>query len=251
MLLELLFIPQHPHQLTPTVLDNLSCRNASQLNSTSASLKKHMDVNRSFQRKQQETNTQLLKGLQDLHKLLQSAQQPQDSPGPGLYIPHAGSNAAGVYSPRAALAAGQLAPSKRLTTVAAAVSATGRMLTPFGGKSSRGQGVQQAAAEADQAGIAAVGPSRAFSRSTSQRSEPDSVATSDADAEQKVAGTCADDPAPATPAQAAALAPALPAVDNTQLVLSLQQQLEQQQQALQLQQELLHQVLARLPPPQQ
>jgi hypothetical protein len=200
-----------------------------------------MDVNSSFQRKQQETNTQLLRGLQDLHTLLQSAQQPQDSQGPGLSIPHAGSNAAGVCSPRAALASGHSAHSKRFNSMAAAVTATGRMLTK-GGKGSKGQGVQQAAVEADQTGAAAAGPSVAFSRSTSQRSEPDSVATSDVDADQQASGVCTDQQAAAAPAQA---------VDNAQLALSLQQQLEQQQKALQLQQELLHQVLARLPPPQQ
>lgn len=219
-----------------------------------------MDGSRSFQRKQQETNTQLLKSLQDLHKLLQSAQQPQESQGAGLTTPHAGSSAAGVYSPRAALPAGQTAPAKRFNSVAAAVTATGRMLTPFGGKSraASGQGVQ-AAVDADQASTTAAGPPRSFSRSTSQRSEPDSVATSDADADQQVSGVgpvgnCADQQAAtaaAAPAQAAVVAPAVPAADSAQLVLSLQQQLEQQQKALQLQQELLHQVLARLPPAQQ
>lgn len=191
----------------------LSCRNALQLNSQRDALRKHMEASSSFQRSQRDTTDKLLRGLQDLHKLLHSGGMGAAAPG-SVAAAAAERAGSGVCSPRAGSSSGggALGP-KRFNSMAAAVSATGRMLGGKGGKGSRGTGAAMLAGTA--AGV--------------HSDEPLGV---------RVGGEPADSSQPLSPVESG----------DSDLVLSLQQQLEQQQKALQLQQELLQQVLARLPP---
>lgn len=198
----------------------LSCRNALQLNSQRDALRKHMEASSSFQRSQRDTTDKLLRGLQDLHKLLHSGGMGAaagSAPGSAAAAAAAERTGSGVCSPRAgsSTGAGALGP-KRFNSMAAAVSATGRMLGGKGGKASRGTGAAMVA-------CTGAGPyldEPLGVRVGGERGEP------------------ADSSQPLSPVEPG----------DSDLMLSLQQQLKQQQKALQLQQELLQQVLARLPP---
>lgn len=210
-----------------------------------------MEASTNFQRSQRDTNEKLLKGLQDLQRLMQSAQQPQHS----ASFAHMGADralsgsaaGAGVSSP---MAAGTSMPAtRRFGSMAAAVTATGRMLGGKGGRSSRVAAVPQAVLDNAQAGADAGGLGGL---------PADVHLGSDLDEHADMPSPHAMSAAAPAPSAAGAIqasaagAAASDATDSAQLVASLQQQLEQQQKALQLQQELLQQVLARLrPPPQQ
>lgn len=198
----------------------MPCRTAAQLSSTNANLKLQVNAQQAFQRRQQETNTQLLRGLQDLHNLLQTQQQPFSSHTPGAGAALAGMagaaaadrTASGVCSPRTA--AGHTSSAKRFSSSKI-----------FGGKS-------KAHSSGDQAQLAAGGEGSLNAHHPMRTTS--NVSARSADGLEQLAEE----------GEAGA------ADSNAQLVRGLQQQLEQQQKTLEAQQELLQQVLARLPAPQ-
>lgn len=214
-----------------------SCRTAAQLSSTTASLKLQMNAQQSFQRKQQETNAQLLRGLHDLHDLMlmqqhhaghATASGAQFGGASGVSTSDRGtSGAGGVASPRPG-SSSHATTSKRFNSVAAATSKI------FGGKNkahSSGDQAQLALGGDGGAGVFPAHPMRTTSNVSARSGGYDPDALEQLAEEDDAAGQPA-------------------ATDNAALVLTLQQQLEQQQKALQAQQELLLQVLARLPAPQ-
>lgn len=196
-----------------------------------------------FQRKQQRTNSQLLRGMEALTAMLQAqhaTQQGQptiERAGPPAVERTTSSSSS--TGPMTGGSSGARSAVRRINTMAA--NATSKMLSPFAGssQSARGSKVRSSSALGESAAL--------LPRSGSDLSNPTSpTAYHTASAAATGAGDGLEqggqDPADED-AQLAA--------GSDHLVQSLQEQLEQQQKALELQQELLQQVLARLPPPGQ
>jgi hypothetical protein len=229
------------------------CRNAGQLSNANARLRQQMLSQESFQRQQQQTNSKLLQGLDNLHSLLQAQQQQQQlfsggcaATSPRQLSVFAGDAAADrsssggttVLSPGAAAGPSRsVSAAHRFNSMAA--SATSKVLAPFAGHKAKSSA---ALAGADQ---------MALLRCPSDVSTPASPTAAGADGgvgpDHAVQQASAAD---GGHAQQQGTATAAAGGGSTELVLRLQQQLDEQRQTLLLQQDLLQQVLARLPPQQ-
>lgn len=204
-----------------------TCRNSSQLSNANTRLVQQMALQDDFQRKQQRTNSQLLKGMQDLSTLLQGGQ-----PAPGAADSLSGRGGAGQA------AKGGLATMRRFNS---------KMFGSGTNQAARGSGKYKSssAAASDAEGASAA---RTFERSpsnVSNRSSTAGVSEDDAGGQEEwheVGSELSADISQAGGGPSGRVEP-------SDTVAGLQAQLQAQQQALRVQQELLQQVLARLPPP--
>lgn len=206
----------------------------------------------SFQRQQHQTNSKLLQSLDNLHNLLKTQQQQQQqlfaggvaSMSPRQLSVLAGDGAADRTSsgsmavPSPGASAG---PSRSMSAAhmfnSMAASATSKVLAPFAGHKAK-----SSAALAGADGVALLrSPSDVSTPASPTAAGPDGGVGPDHAA---LHASRADDGQAQQPGTAAA------GGASTELVQRLQQQLDEQRQTLLLQQDLLQQVLARLPPNQ-
>lgn len=194
-----------------------------------------------FQRKQQRTNSQLLRGMEALTAMLQAQHAMQQGQPTveraGPPVVERTTSSSSTSGPMAGGSSGARSAVRRINTMAA--NATSKMLSPFGGSSQSGRGGKVRSSST--LGESAV----LLPRCGSDLSNPASptacytaAAAGTGDGLEQGGQHAADEDT-----QLAGV--------SDHLVQSLQEQLEQQQKALELQQELLQQVLARLPPPGQ
>lgn len=194
------------------------CRNAGQLQNANNRLERYANSQDSFQRKQHHTNDKLLRGIGDLTHLVQTA---VSSPA-GAAVPAAAAMDGSSSGALGAQAAGPLSAVRRLTANTTKVLAGSRAVRTKSNAS---------ASSTDNA----VSLARAMSDLSSPASPTAAAEAAAGCAEGQGSGAVGDDGV-------------CPEASDSSLVLSLKEQLDQQHKALQLQQELLQQVLARLPP---
>jgi hypothetical protein len=205
-----------------------------------------------FQHDQQKTNSRLLQSLDNLHILMQAQQQQQALfTGGGASSPRqlsvlTGGGAAdrtssgnmALLSPTAAGAgpSRSISAAHRFNSMAA--TATSKMLAPFAGHKAKSS---TALAGADGVGLLRS-PFDVSTPASPTAAGPDACVGVDHAAPQTSRADASQVQQQGTAAAAAG--------DSAELVRSLQQQLDEQRQTLLLQQDLLQQVLARLPPRQ-
>jgi hypothetical protein len=224
----------------------LSClnRNAGQLDTVNTRLTMQLNQQEEYQRRQQRTNSELLRGLQDLlhaqqhlHHGVEDAGGASPFAGAAAFTAADRASSGGALSPMAG-GGGAASAARRINSMAA--SATSKVF----GFSRSGAAVGKGSFS--RAGSDLASPTSPHS-TAGAAAVPENQALDFADtaAGRSYAGT--------VPAASPVLGDAVAAPDSTEAVSvmrGLQGQLEQQQRALEQQHQLLEQLLSRLPPQQ-